>query len=755
MKNIKFLSLLLAVVGVVAFTSCKEEWAPGAPDANMGVYFPDTAALVVTAEDTSVEIPVSRGDASEAAEVSVRAEDIESCGFFTVPKSVSFAAGETDTKLVITIDGELAPGKQYPLNIQLDQAEASAYGVSQHIFKIGIAEPWKSLGKGIYRDDFLSPLYGGPSGVMVEVEIVQHELEPHRYRMVEPYSQAMCPYIIGGVPGDMTFNGSGYVEFNVDENGNVSIPSSPLGFSLDVGLGEGPEPFFLASIEAGKFEDGVFWFTAPKSIIWHVRNIEDQLFNYANTAGLFAVALPGYEIKDYSIAAAYAGMVTEADNTTTSAVIEFAVGTDVESYKFTVLEGNVVETAATVEAIVAGSEEITIYEAEADELTWKLDLPASGIYTIVAVPYGEEAEVEDALTYPFYFHKDGGELPKAEFRVIYDSIANLTGNADYEAQFPEAYFVGLAIVGKAAEMKSITAWIGDAGVVANSGMTPEQIVFGYGSDYSDFIGMIRDNTNPETGVGSVIGGPYNMPSGSTSCAILAIETLYGDTQVFYVEKELPNVTGFTLGEYKLTDSLAGKDAEGKDVVEDYELSFYLTGGYEAGQLVAEIEGFQFLGLIDAETNTVVFDGFEINDADDYIINDITFYYDAAKTKAFGYYVASDAALTTPADLTFSFEGDKLTALETYFASCVFVLADSSFAGYDFYFSPEAKLEYVVVEETPEEQPETSAVVRPSAKNLGVELQYGGQIEAPVAKIQAEVYNGEVRRQLIHNATFGF
>ena len=751
MKNFKFISLLLAVVGVVTFTSCKEEWAPGAPDANMGVYFPSTHELVITADAASVSIDVARGDVSEAAEVSVRAEDVESCGFFTVPKSISFAAGEATTKLTIEVQGDkLEIGKMYPLNIQLDQAQASQYGVSQHIFKIGIAEPWKSLGKGLYRDDFLSPMYGGPSGVLVEVEIAQHELEPNRYRMVEPYSQAMCPYIIGAVPNDMTYTGPGYVEFVVDENGNVEIPSSPLGFQLIVEEGGSPQDFFLATVYAdentplyGKFVDGVFWFTTPQSIMWH---IPDGRGNYANYNGLFAVALPGYEIKDYSISAAYAGMVTEADNTTTSAVIEFAVGADVKSYKFTVLEGNVVDTADTVEAIVAGSEDITIFEASADELTWKLDLGATGIYTIVAVPYGDEAEVEDALTYPFYFHKDGGELPKAEFKVFYDSVFNITGDAKYEEQFPEAYFVALAIVGNPNEIKSIKAWIGDAAVAAGSGMTHEQIVANYGEDFQSAIDAIRKSYDPEKGYGSAVMGPYNMASGSTSCAIVAIESLYGDTQVFYVEKELPNATGFALGSYSLSDTLNGKE---------YALDFNLDGGYEPNQVIATIEDFQFVGKVDAENGAVVFDGFEWNDEADYIQNTYLFYYDKAQTQAFGYYAASDAELNTPADLTFSFEGDKLVGLETYFASLIFALADESFVGYDFYFSPEATLEYVVVEETPEEEQPETAAVKASVKSLGVELQLGVAVDFTVSTIKAEPFNGKYNRVLVNNATFGF
>lgn len=743
MKNIKFLSLLLAAVGVFAFTSCKEEWAPGAPDANLGVYFPSTPELVVTAESTSVSIDVARLDSEEAAEVSVRAEDIESCGFFTVPKSVSFAAGETTTKLTIEVQGDkLEVGKQYPLNIQLDQAEASAYGVSQHIFKIGIAEPWKSLGMGIYRDDFLAPLYGGPSGVMVEVEIVQHELEPNRYRMVEPYSQAMCPYIIGGVPGDMTFVGPGYVEFVVDENGNVEIPSSPLGFKLDVGTGQ-PEDFYLATVYAdestplyGKFEDGVFWFTTPQSIMWH---IPDGRGSYANKAGLFAVALPGYEISDFSISAAYGGMIVEADNATTSAVVNFTVGADVQSYKFTVLEGNVADVATVVEGIVAGSEELTIFEAEASQLTWKLTLESAKLYTLVAVPYGEEAETGDAIAYQFYYPGIGGqEIPEPEFEVYYDSVANLTGEEAYEESYPAAYFVALGIIGNADEMKSIKAWIGDAAVADNSGMDYETIVTNYGNDFSQYIATIKER-------GSVVLGPYNMPSGSTSIAIVAIETVYGSTLYYSPKHTLPNATGFALGSYNMTDTCEG---------EEYGLGFYLTGGYEAGQLVVEIEGFQFLGLINAETNTVVFDGLEINDGYDYIENEFMFYYDAAKTQAFGYYAATDAQLTTPADLTFSYEGDKFVGLETYFASCVFSLAseDTPFLGYDFYFSPEATIEYT---ETPaEEQPETSAL-KASAKSLDAELKFGVEVDVPASSIKAEVYNGEVNRKLVHNATFGF
>ena len=747
MKKFNFIYLFLALVGVFALTSCEHQYAdytPGAQDANMGVYFPSTDGFEVKAETTSVDVVVARLSTEAAAEVTVRAEDTTSSGLFTWPATASFSAGQSETTFTISFDGsKLEIGKEYAIRVQLDQAEASTYAASEAIFKIMVPEPWKSLGKGTYRDDFLAPMYGGPSGVVVEVEVVQHELEPNRYRMVEPYSQAMCPYIIGGVPEDMTYTGPGYVEFVVDEAGNVEIPSSPLGFQLVVEQGGSPQDMFLATLSAGKFQEGVFWFTTPKSIMWH---IPDGRGNYANTQGLFALALPGYSIKDYSISAAYAGMVTESDNVTTSALLEFAVGSDVQSYKFTILDGNVVDATDTIAAIVEGSEDITIYEAEADELAWTLDLGAAGIYTVVAVPYADEAVVDEAIVYPFYFHMGGGELPKAEFKVLYDSVFNLTGDEKYEEQFPEAYFVALGIIGNPNEMKSIKAWIGDAAVVAGSGMTPEQIVAGYGEDFHSAIDAIRKSYDPEKGYGSAVMGPYNMASGSTSCAIVAIESLYGDTQVFYVEKELPNVTGFALGSYSLSDTLNG---------EEYALDFNLGGGYEPNQLLATIDGFQFVGKVDAENGAVVFDGFEWNDEEDYIKNTYLFYYDKAMTKAYGYYAASDAELNTPADLTFSFEGDKLVGLETYFASLIFALEDESFVGYDFYFSPEATLEYVVVEETPEEEQPETAAVKASVKSLGAELQLGVAVDFTVSTIKAEPFNGKYNRVLVNNATFGF
>ena len=128
MKRFKFIYLLAAVVGALSFASCQHpyaDWAPGAQDTNTGVYFPETKDLVVTAEDSSVDILVKRSNAAEEATVPVRYEDISSCGFFTIPANVKFAAGEAEAKLTITFDGtQLVPGVQYPILIKLNGEDA-------------------------------------------------------------------------------------------------------------------------------------------------------------------------------------------------------------------------------------------------------------------------------------------------------------------------------------------------------------------------------------------------------------------------------------------------------------------------------------------------------------------------------------------------------------------------------------------------------------------------------------------------------
>ncbi len=749
MKNFKFIYLLLVAVGAMAFTACdNNDWTPGEYDQNMGVYFADTSAIVVTAEDTQATIAVKRLVANADASILVRSQEVTEAGvsgFFTVAESVNFAAGSDEASLKITFDGKkLTPGEQYKIVLQLDQNEASKYGISEATFSIGIAEPWNVIGTGLYRDDFLGPMYGSGAGAVIEVPIAQHGLEPTRFRMIEPFSPTNCANIIGGVPGDMTYTTPGYVEFIIDPaTGNVEIPSSWLGFKLDVKTGDGPVDFYLASVYAdentpmyGYYDEakGLITF-APQSIMWH---IPDGRGNYANQSGLFAVVMPGFSLNDYSISSAYAGIIIEADNETASAVIDFTFGADVESYRFTIVEGAVLDATETVDGIVNDSlgEDVLIYEAPVSESTWKFEME-TGIYTVVAVPYGNgEAQVDEASSTRFYFPACATEVPNGDFIVALDSVAALTGNADYDAQFPADYKAALLIEGNAVEIMGLNVWLGDTSSVEGTTLTEQQIVDNYGSDFSPYIANIVAN-------GYVIAGPWDFMSGSSATAIVAIRTVYGKTQYYRVDHAMPYSGELTLGDYVLT--------EGKN-----ELLVTLTGGYEAGTCFMHMTGFDgtpFFGAVDTEKKTLTFNGM-FDGQNEPLFGELYGYYNDEGTQAYGYFSSVNKDFSSVDNMVVTLDENNAPAtLSTYFGCLVFNLDDGSPVGTAFAFSPEATFVAAPAEEAPEtpetpETPEQAAVKSARKATLVPELNAGLRY----SNAKAEKYEGKLPvREYKHNA----
>lgn len=755
MKNFKFIYLFIAFVGALTMASCEHPYAdytPGAQDETMGVYFPSTEALVVTAEQTSVDIAVARINAEEAAEVKVRfqevvAEDEEPTGFFTVPSTVSFEAGKAEAALTVSFDGtKLTPGVQYRLNIQLDQSIASKYGLSDVVFNIGIAEPWITLEgpngekTGFYRDDFLGPMYGGPSGTIVDATVVQHEFDKTRYRLVEPFTEDTVPYLIGGVPEDMTFTTPGYVEFWVYDDNTVEIPSSWLGFKLDIGTGK-PEDFYLATLYKaadqpvlGEFKENVFWFTTPQSIIWH---IADGRGNYANYEGMFAVSLPGYEITDFAVNISYAGMFVDSTNNL-SAVLDFSLGLDVETYKFTLLEGNPTseELATTIAQIADGSAEFDVLEGGRETLSWQV-AAEKGIWTVVAVPFGKKgARADKAVTYTFYFPGVGEQdIPQADIKFFFNSIENLTDNEEAIAAYPADYFVALGIIANGDELRTIKAWIGEAAIIED--MKDADVISQGGDDYTRDIDKIKAN-------GSVILGPYKFRSGEKVAAVVEVVTLYGEVIYKRMFAELNNNTGLEIGDYTITEGEA-------------KLNAYFCGGYEAGQVYFNIDGFQFPGVIDTEKKQLVFtgaiDGYNVG------FNGVAFWYDEAKTKVFGYYSYADANDEVASDLIFSYnDANEISALNNYFSMRVFDVTtneegktDYVYALSEYAFTPAATVAKAVAEEETPAEPETSKFSK-SAKSIDANITLSSEYNVS-KKFEAKVFNG--RRELKNKAQFGF
>ena len=549
MKKFNFIGLLMAFVGVIAMTSCEHPYAdytPGAKENNQGVYFPGKIDFKVTAEDTFVEIPVARTNAAEAAEISLRVEADE---LFTIGRTVSFAAESTESTIKVEFDADnLEMGKKYDIKIQLDQAEATAYAISEYTFSVTLPEPWVSMGQGIYFDDLICYALADPSalvGMGAYVEFEQHAEESHRIRVVNPFGPETVAAMWGGLPNWMSFaEGTSYIEFDITDPNDVKIaPCDSLveftyegytynAFMLGISLPSDGYDLAFSWDPAQKFvlKDGIIKFPT-EAIALSAFNGGKYLgdFDAANQMGYLQYYLPGTSFVNYDMTVEYGGMKVEADNATTSVILNFGFGGNVEAFKFTVVDGNITDATAIVEAIVAGSEEIDIYEGNIETYEYTVPAEGTGMKTVVAVPYaGGEAKADYALVYSFYFPGLGSaETPQAEIYAYIRSVAELTGKPEYESQYPADKYAALGIIANADELVAMRVWIGTAEDV--NGATDEELLASESvQDISKGIADIAKN-------GSVVYGPWEFETGTTVVAVLAFDTIYGATQVMHLE----------------------------------------------------------------------------------------------------------------------------------------------------------------------------------------------------------------------------
>ena len=537
MKNFKFLYLLLAVVGVVTFTSCTEEWTPGAQDEGAGVFFLDTSVINVTEDTESVDIVVKRTNVSDAVTVSVRSDEVEFC---TVPASVSFEAGSDTAALNVAVNtAVMEQGKKYSVSIQFVEY-ASTYGTSEYNFVFMIPEKWVDYtdesGKliyGTYVDDFFCPVIDYDAGYAVPIQIQKHETDPNRFRVVEPFGKQFCKNMFGDVPGFFQLS-EAYLEFNISDPNNVTVVGNPVNTGVSINfsdIGLAPMYLYIESDENGQvpgavtYNDGVIQFAAGKVYVCYEYNGELNIMTPTNASGLMDYALPGVEITDYSLAAEYTGMKVESDNKSTSAILNFYYGSDVESFKFALVDGNITDATAVVEAIVAGSEEYTIYEGSVDTMEYVVPTEGAGMKTVVAVPYaGGEAQASDAIAYAFYFPGLGNaELPEVEITVAVDSVVGITGDTSYEANYPSDSSMCIYMEANGSEIKAIKAYVG-VGVPAE--ITIEEVLANPNAE--DFSSFIPDMIE----YGYALAVYTGLTPGTTYDVFLGFSTIYGETKYF-------------------------------------------------------------------------------------------------------------------------------------------------------------------------------------------------------------------------------
>ena len=687
MNKFKFIYLLAAVVGALSFASCQHpyaDWAPGAKDNNMGVYFPSTEGFQVAATDTSVEIAVARSAANEAASVSLRYDAVDAEGneseLFTLPSKVEFAAGEKESKVTVSFDGSaLVLGEVYSIAIKLDEAEASTYAVSEATFTIVVPEPWSSMGTGIYFDDILCELFQEADafrGVGAYVEFEQNDLDANRIRVKNPFSADVLGSMWGGVPSWLAFTAPSdyYLEFDITDPNNVRV-----GDPCEVGGESAQMIWFYLNMPDNNYDlccivkdstpivlqDGIIKF--PVGTVWlgvfQDGNYLGTFTQTGNATGYMQYYLPGTEFVNYDMEATYDGMYVSADGTTAKAIFNFALGGDIASYKFAFVQGDVsADPSATAEAIVAGSEDLVIFEGTASDKKWEVEL-TKGVWTLVAVPYSAEGEARLQDTYALNFYFNGtGEMPEVNVDVQVGAPSSFAAEEKkeaVEAETPACFYIGINITANAADLKSMRAWWGTVAsyeAAISQGLTNETILAGYAADLSTFLPALAENGSATARV--------NVNNGYEYKVLFAAETIYGTTIYWDGNYTTAEYNGaLAVGEYAFSDASTQSQMAFALVPGKSYNDFYFVHNY--------IDGSMWYVTYDEAAGTITGEGVELN-YEKYGSQWGMLYgaFNEDATQVYSYFSSTTADYAAMAPMVMTVENNAIAGLNTYFAMMV-------------------------------------------------------------------------------------
>lgn len=442
-KSLKY--IILSLVSVLALGSCTEEYDyTGAKVEGEQVYFRNDLdeTVELTATESSFQVPVNRVNTSGQLTLQLNVST-ESGSILTVPSSVTFADGEDVAYLTIEYDNtQIEYGKYETVTLSLaDESYASPYGSTSYTFEAGMSE-WKPApsnssdgeeGVTYYRDGLMSAAYA-LDALTYKVSIEESVVTPGRYRLVNPYGSSTSFYSTYGPTGTGDFtleDGDHYIIIDATDpdyvyidgafNPGVKNPDdgSLLFFSY-VTYYQVMGGYDIATIKAnapqyfGQLKDGVITMPA-QSILLEIGSTEitGSGTYYANDDGLFAVALPGYEITDYSSSFTYTGRFTDtANNDYAQGTI--TLGADVASAKYVVAaDGD--DVNAIIDGLNDGSIEGTSITAGGSV---SLQLTESGTYTMVIVTYDSEGNMKGSSTTQFTFTLSS-DVTEADWQPLY------------------------------------------------------------------------------------------------------------------------------------------------------------------------------------------------------------------------------------------------------------------------------------------------------------------------------------------------
>lgn len=548
----KFLLMgIVAVAGLLSACTSSDDFEPGPKDSGAQVYFPNTipSEFNVGDDESSVTIPVRRVVTDAAMTVNILASIEQGQeGILNIPSSVSFEAGSDLANLVITFDrGRLVDGTEYKASLLLnDEQNLTQYG--NYMIDITIIPwPWEELGTGKYRDGWLCGLFDG-NLVELDVTIHKHKSQEGVYMVEEMFGWTFMTEFFGATQSQLSGQFS-YTPTNItidcSDPANVKIAKQYTGITEGVyNYGD----FLIESAAPGTFVNGVITFPEDGINAYMTGYSSDPL--PTNPDGTFRIMLPGAEITDYTLTAAYGGMLVNSDNTSASAVIDFTYGADVTGIHYVIAEGDVETSAATLAAQIANGTAENILTIEdfvvgAGSVSIKADLTTPGPYTVVALPLDKENKPleSNAAAASFYFPgMDGGDIPDCDVDPMMGSVSE--NKPDALEKNPDESSLYFKISGSELKTLHLLAMsTSNIETLVAQGASYEEIIASYGQDFSS----IAVPTINETGYYENIW--INLNENTSYTMLVQATNIYGRSKVLAVEKSTAAVdTSWYTGE---------------------------------------------------------------------------------------------------------------------------------------------------------------------------------------------------------------
>lgn len=548
----KFLLMgIVAVAGLLSACTSSDDFEPGPKDSGAQVYFPNTipSEFNVGDDESSVTIPVRRVVTDAAMTVNILASIEQGQeGILNIPSTVSFEAGSDLANLVITFNrSALVDGTEYKASLLLnDEQNLTQYGNNMIDITI-IPWPWEELGTGKYRDGWLCGLFEG-NLVELDVTIHKHKSQEGVYMVEEMFGWTFMTEFFGATQSELSGQFS-YTPTNItidcSDPANVKIAKQYTGITEGIhNYGD----FLIESAAPGTFVNGVITFPEDGINAYMTGYSSNPL--PTNPDGTFRIMLPGAEITDYTLTAAYGGMLVNSDNTSASAVIDFTYGADVTGIHYVIAEGDVEASAATLAAQIANGTAENILTIEdfvvgAGSVSIKADLTTPGPYTVVALPLDKENKPleSNAAAASFYFPgMDGGDIPDCDVEAMMGSVSE--NKPDALEKNPDESSLYFKISGSELKTLHLLAMsTSNIETLVAQGASYEEIIASYGQDFSS----IAVPTINETGYYENIW--INLNENTSYTMLVQATNIYGRSKVLAVEKSTAAVdTSWYTGE---------------------------------------------------------------------------------------------------------------------------------------------------------------------------------------------------------------